>query len=282
MPSRRLPHDPSHLRRHQHPRNQGRAARAPTRPPHRRPVSADLTSADSNQVTQAPRRSGRPAAHPATRRGPRPTTGHARNQDGATASARLAPRGTTHVGWRSQGRRAETARPSLDAPRHAAEGRSAIPGAGLALAVNRALGRKGRVVGDRYHARPLTTPRQMRTSMVYVCCSTSANTSGRPPASTRAARGRTSRGGSARPQPPTRSPTLLRRRRRPPPGWRASDGGARVVRCGSRSAPPRAASAPNLNPRMLPGAGRQPLESADVARRGRQPLESADVCGPEM
>ena len=38
----------------------------------------------------------------------------------------------------------------------------------LALAVNRVLGRKGRVVGDRYHARPLTTPRQTRTSMVYV------------------------------------------------------------------------------------------------------------------
>jgi hypothetical protein len=39
----------------------------------------------------------------------------------------------------------------------------------LALAVNRALGRrKGKVVGDRYHARALTTPRQMRTSMVYV------------------------------------------------------------------------------------------------------------------
>jgi hypothetical protein len=39
----------------------------------------------------------------------------------------------------------------------------------LALAVNRALGRrKGRVVGDRYHVRPLTSPRQMRTSMVYV------------------------------------------------------------------------------------------------------------------
>jgi hypothetical protein len=30
------------------------------------------------------------------------------------------------------------------------------------------LGRKGNVIGDRYHARPLTTPRQMRTSMVYV------------------------------------------------------------------------------------------------------------------
>jgi putative transposase len=39
----------------------------------------------------------------------------------------------------------------------------------LALAVNRALGRrKGKVVGDRYHVRPLRTPRQMRTSMVYV------------------------------------------------------------------------------------------------------------------
>jgi putative transposase len=38
----------------------------------------------------------------------------------------------------------------------------------LALAVNRVLGRKGKVVGDRYHARPLTTPRQMRASMVYV------------------------------------------------------------------------------------------------------------------
>jgi hypothetical protein len=38
----------------------------------------------------------------------------------------------------------------------------------LALAVNRALGRRGNVVGDRYHARPLMTPRHMRASMVYV------------------------------------------------------------------------------------------------------------------
>jgi hypothetical protein len=38
----------------------------------------------------------------------------------------------------------------------------------LALAVNRVLGRKGKVVGDRFHARALTSPRQMRTSMVYV------------------------------------------------------------------------------------------------------------------
>src|SRR5512142_3460353 len=38
----------------------------------------------------------------------------------------------------------------------------------LAPAVNRALARKGQVVGDRYHARALIPPRQMRTSMVYV------------------------------------------------------------------------------------------------------------------
>jgi hypothetical protein len=38
----------------------------------------------------------------------------------------------------------------------------------VALAVNRVLGRKGKVVGDRYHARPLTSPRQMRASLVYV------------------------------------------------------------------------------------------------------------------
>jgi putative transposase len=38
----------------------------------------------------------------------------------------------------------------------------------LALAVNRVLGRKGKVVGDRYHARQLTTPRHMRMSMIYV------------------------------------------------------------------------------------------------------------------
>src|SRR4029077_16283716 len=83
-----------------------------------------------NRVTRAapsPRSSG------LTPRNPRrsvPTTGHARNQDGATASAQVAPRGATPVGRRSQGRRAETRRPSLDAPRHAADGRSAIPGAG--------------------------------------------------------------------------------------------------------------------------------------------------------
>jgi hypothetical protein len=38
----------------------------------------------------------------------------------------------------------------------------------LALAVNRVLGRKGKVIGDRYHVRPLATPRQMRASLVYV------------------------------------------------------------------------------------------------------------------
>src|SRR5436305_14786030 len=38
----------------------------------------------------------------------------------------------------------------------------------LALAVNRALGRRGKVVGDRYHPRALTTPRHTPASMAYV------------------------------------------------------------------------------------------------------------------
>jgi putative transposase len=38
----------------------------------------------------------------------------------------------------------------------------------LARAINRALGRKGSVWGDRYHARALRTPREVRHGLVYV------------------------------------------------------------------------------------------------------------------
>jgi len=38
----------------------------------------------------------------------------------------------------------------------------------VALAVNRVLRRKGRLWGDRYHARELGTPREVRASLVYV------------------------------------------------------------------------------------------------------------------
>jgi len=38
----------------------------------------------------------------------------------------------------------------------------------LARAVNRVLGRRGRVLADRYHARGLTTPRAVRNALVYV------------------------------------------------------------------------------------------------------------------
>jgi len=38
----------------------------------------------------------------------------------------------------------------------------------VAKAVNRALGRAGRVWGDRYHARMLRTPREVRNALVYV------------------------------------------------------------------------------------------------------------------
>jgi REP element-mobilizing transposase RayT len=38
----------------------------------------------------------------------------------------------------------------------------------LARAVNRVLGRRGRVWGDRYHARAMRTPRDVRNGLVYV------------------------------------------------------------------------------------------------------------------
>jgi REP element-mobilizing transposase RayT len=38
----------------------------------------------------------------------------------------------------------------------------------VAKAVNRALGRHGAVWGDRYHARTLSTPREVRNALVYV------------------------------------------------------------------------------------------------------------------
>jgi hypothetical protein len=38
----------------------------------------------------------------------------------------------------------------------------------VAKAVNRVLGRHGRVWGDRYHARTLFTPREVRNALVYV------------------------------------------------------------------------------------------------------------------
>jgi hypothetical protein len=37
-----------------------------------------------------------------------------------------------------------------------------------ALACNRVLQRRGRVWGDRYHARPLSTPREVRNGLAYV------------------------------------------------------------------------------------------------------------------
>src|SRR5262249_36900891 len=47
----------------------------------------------------------------------------------------------------------------------------------IARRVNAVLGRKGRVIDDRYHARPLTTPREMRNALVYVLTSASHCTS---------------------------------------------------------------------------------------------------------
>jgi REP element-mobilizing transposase RayT len=41
-------------------------------------------------------------------------------------------------------------------------------GTRLARAVNRVFGRTGRVLADRYHARPITTPREARNALAYV------------------------------------------------------------------------------------------------------------------
>jgi hypothetical protein len=41
-------------------------------------------------------------------------------------------------------------------------------GSRLARAVNRTFGRRGRVLADRYHARVLKTPREVRNALAYV------------------------------------------------------------------------------------------------------------------
>lgn len=41
-------------------------------------------------------------------------------------------------------------------------------GVWLSRRINRALGREGQVLADRYHARPLTSPREVRNGIVYV------------------------------------------------------------------------------------------------------------------
>ncbi|MFO0682973.1 MAG: transposase [Sandaracinus sp.] len=40
----------------------------------------------------------------------------------------------------------------------------------LARALNRSLGRRGKVFADRFHHRALTTPRQVRNALAYVLC----------------------------------------------------------------------------------------------------------------
>ncbi|MBK7396279.1 MAG: hypothetical protein IPJ34_08260 [Myxococcales bacterium] len=53
---------------------------------------------------------------------------------------------------------------------HSAAFRSGVQGLGIRLArsINRAVGRSGRVLGDRYHARPLRSPREVRFALSYV------------------------------------------------------------------------------------------------------------------
>ncbi len=116
----------------------------------------------------------------------------------------------------------------------------------LALAVNRVLGRKGKVVGDRYHARPLTTPRQMRTSMVYVLLNFRKHLRA-PACIDPRSSGQHFSGWKATPvatnvAPATVQPGTWMAR----VGWRLAGGPLRVD---EHPAAPR--RPPNLNPRML-------------------------------
>ena len=117
----------------------------------------------------------------------------------------------------------------------------------LALAVNRALGRRGKVVGDRYHARALTTPRHMRASMVYVLLNFRKHL--RAPAGVESAElGSAVLGVASRPAGHGRRagngpPTDLDGARRMAARGRAIAGG--------RTPGYRAATAPDLIPRML-------------------------------
>jgi hypothetical protein len=120
----------------------------------------------------------------------------------------------------------------------------------LALAVNRVLGRKGKVVGDRYHARPLTTPRQMRTSMVYVLLNFRKHLRA-PACIDPRSSGEHFSGWQAAPVAPDVAPATVQ-----PGTWMARVGWRRaggLLRVDEHPAtPPRPR---NLNPRMLRRAG---------------------------
>jgi hypothetical protein len=120
----------------------------------------------------------------------------------------------------------------------------------LALAVNRVLGRKGKVVGDRYHARPLRTPRQMRTSMVYVLLNFRKHLRA-PACIDPRSSGQHFSGWQAAPVaqdvvPATAQPGTWMAR----VGWRLAGGPLRIDEHPAATARP-----PNLNPRMLRRAG---------------------------
>jgi len=93
----------------------------------------------------------------------------------------------------------------------------------LAKAINRRIGRAGRVWSDRFHCRALRTPREVRNGLIYVLLNgRKHHVTGRGIDPCSAARGRGSEGGAIRQQ-------LLARRRqcgRRRPGCFASAGGA--------------------------------------------------------
>jgi REP element-mobilizing transposase RayT len=85
----------------------------------------------------------------------------------------------------------------------------------VAKALNKLWGRKGKVFGDRYHARPLKTPREVRHALAYVL-----NNAWKHRASARTTPTHTRRGGGSMAGSSISRPAMCRtdRLRRQPPG----------------------------------------------------------------
>jgi REP element-mobilizing transposase RayT len=110
----------------------------------------------------------------------------------------------------------------------------------MAKAVNRALGRRGTVWADRYHARSLTTPRAVRHALVYVLQNWKKHVPGGRGLDPRSSAAWFSGWRNAKPTPPASSPVATARTWLARWGWRRH--GLIDVREGPRSPANAAAS----------------------------------------
>src|SRR5437773_4242076 len=158
-----------------------------TRPPH---LGRSTTGRRSEADTRAPARRAAPAptAAPGRPSRPRHAPGH-----GCRSLPPRRPGLPGRPAWAGRGLPQRVPDHPLLGPErshppdHRGRGRRAPVArhAGLAIrlarAVNHAIGRRGAVWGDRYHARALATPRAVRHALVYVLMNLLAARVGPPP-----------------------------------------------------------------------------------------------------